>query len=201
MQSGTGNPEAPCENIVLIGFMGSGKSVVGRVLAHRLGWKFVDMDTLITGEAGKGIPAIFDEEGEAGFRAREREAITSLAGKTSLVVATGGGAPTDPDNLNKLRSLGPIVHLRAMPETILQRIGTGDNRPLLAGTHDGASRLARIRGLLDERNPAYASSDLTVETDERDVVRVATAILDDLEGTFLPARGGAPGEFEAGHGE
>ncbi len=193
MGSGTGKREAPCDNIVLTGFMGSGKSAVGRVLAQRLGWKFVDTDTLITDEAGKNIPAIFEEEGEEGFRAREREAITSLTGETRLVVATGGGAPAGTENLNKLRSLGPIIHLRALPETILERIGTGDDRPLLAGVRDREARLARIRALLDERNPAYARSDLAVETDERDVGGVATVILNDLDRTCPGARTGAGG--------
>ena len=193
MRSGTDKRAAPCDNIVLAGFMGSGKSAVGRVLAQRLGWKFVDTDILISDRAGKDIPAIFEEEGEEGFRAREREAISSLAGETCLVVATGGGAPTDPDSLNKLRSLGPIVHLRAMPKTILDRIGTGDDRPLLADVPDREERLARIRALLDERNPAYARSDLTVETDEMDVGGVAAAILDDLYRTSPGPRTGAGG--------
>lgn len=193
MRSGTDRREAPCDNIVLAGFMGSGKSAVGRALAQRLGWKFVDTDTLITDRAGKDIPAIFEEEGEEGFRAREREAITSLAGRTRLVVATGGGTPTDPDNLNNLRSLGPIVHLRAMPDTILKRIGAAGDRPLLAGASDRKERLARIRVLLDERNPAYARCDLTVETDKRDVGGVAAAILDDLDRTSPGARTGAEG--------
>jgi shikimate kinase len=193
MRSGTDKREVPCDNIVLAGFMGSGKSAVGRVLAGLLGWKFVDTDTLITEQAGKDIPAIFEEEGEEGFRARECEAITSLAGETRLVVATGGGAPTNPDNLNKLRSLGPIVHLSARPETILARIGSGEHRPLLAGAPGREERLARIRALLDERAPAYARTDLKVETDERDVEGVATAILKDLDRTSPGARTGAGG--------
>lgn len=193
MRSGTDKREASFDNIVLAGFMGSGKSAVGRVLAGLLGWKFVDTDTLITDRAGKGIPAIFEEEGEGGFRAREREAITSLTGETRLVVATGGGAPTDPDNLNKLRTLGPIVHLSATPDTILARIGAGEHRPLLAGSPDREERLARIRALLDERTPAYARSDLKVETDGRDVEGVAAAILKDLDRTSPGARTGAGG--------
>jgi shikimate kinase len=101
--------------MVLTGFMGTGKTAAGRVLSASLGFRFVDTDDLVRERAGMDIAVIFEREGEAGFRRREREAIASLAGREGLVIATGGGAVVDPENAAALRRLGPIVWLRARP--------------------------------------------------------------------------------------
>jgi shikimate kinase len=175
------DPGAPFRNVVLTGFMGTGKSTVGRALAMRLGWRFVDTDDLICEEAGNDIPGIFGREGEARFREREREAIASLAGGVSLVVATGGGALSDPGNVEALRSLGPLVQLRARPETILRRVGNGGDRPLLAAARGRRARLERIRALLAERETTYASSDLAVDTDRTDPAEAALEVLREIE--------------------
>ena len=165
------------DNVVITGFMGTGKSAVGRALARRLRLGFVDTDALVRERTGREIPAIFAEEGEAGFRERERQAIASLSGKTGLVVSTGGGAMMDPDNVALLRTLGPIVLLSASPETILGRVGGGEDRPMLDGAATPATRLARIRELLAVRQEAYALADGEVATDGLSIAAGADAIL------------------------
>jgi len=161
--------------------MGSGKTAAGKALAARLHWAFVDTDDLIRREAGSDIPAIFAREGEAGFRRREREAIARLAGRSGLVVATGGGAVADPENAAVLRGLGPLVWLRARPETILARVGGGEERPMLAGARGREAMLRRIGKLLAERAAAYAAAGLVVDTDGIGPEETARAILDGLE--------------------
>ena len=181
-------------NIVLTGFMGTGKSAAGKVLAKRLGWEFIDTDDLITRRAGKDIPAIFRDEGDGGFRDREREAISSLAGRSALVISTGGGAVTNPGNLPRLRSLGPVILLRAVPETVLRRVGKGKNRPLLAGAQGPAARLERIRDLLERRKKAYAAgSDAAVDTDGKTIGAVVTAILAEVDRLPRPKTEGPAG--------
>ncbi|HEY8368347.1 MAG TPA: shikimate kinase [Thermodesulfobacteriota bacterium] len=164
----------PDANIVLVGFMGAGKSAVGRSLARRLGRPFVDTDREVERRAGRTIPAIFAAEGEPAFRALEREAIAETAARRGLVVATGGGAPVDPANLAALRASGFVVYLAARPETLLARVGAGEGRPVLAGADDPA---VRVRELLERREPAYRQADLIVETDDLAVAAVATRVL------------------------
>lgn len=168
--------------------MGTGKSVVGRALARRLGYAFIDSDELVREQAGKDIPAIFTEEGEAGFRERESRAIASLKGRSRLVLSTGGGAMTDPANVAALRGLGPIVLLEASPKTILRRVGGGGDRPMLAGARTQELRLRRIRELLSARADAYALADTTVGTDRLGVSGTASAVIEALEN--LPTRRG-----------
>ena len=169
-------------NVVLTGFMGTGKSAAGRVLAASLGFGFVDTDDLVREGAGRDIPAIFGKEGEAGFRRREREAIASLADRTGLVIATGGGAVVDPENTAALRRLGPLVWLRARPETILARVGGAETRPMLAGARGREATRRRIEELLASREGAYATADLAVDTDGIGPEETARAILEALEG-------------------
>lgn len=149
--------------IMLTGFMGTGKSEVGRRLAQRLGRAFVDTDHLIEERAGKRVAAIFAEDGEPAFRALERAAVAEAAGRGGAVVAVGGGAVLDPENVRRLRASGILVHLTARPEVVLARVGDGGTRPLLAHDPEGA-----VRKLLAERGPAYAAAaDLTVDTSDR----------------------------------
>ncbi len=159
--------------IVLIGFMGTGKSVVGCRLAERLGLSFVDVDDAIEEAAGLPIPEIFASEGESGFRRRERDLIASLATRRDCVIATGGGAVLDPENVRNLRAGALTVCLQAEPTVILGRIGADAQRPLLQ-TPD---RLARIRELLEQRASAYAQADLTVETSGSDVEEIVDRIV------------------------
>lgn len=159
--------------IVLTGFMGTGKSVVGRRLAERLALPFVDLDDAIEATASMAIPEIFASEGESGFRRRERELIASVANHSDCVVATGGGAVLDPENVRTLRTGAILVCLVADPAVILQRLGADAHRPLLQ-TPD---RLARIRELLEQRGPAYAQADFSIETSGVDVEEIVERIV------------------------
>ncbi len=149
-------------NIVLIGFMGTGKSAVGRNLARRLDARHLDTDTEIEREAGRLIPQIFADEGEMAFRARETALLSSLTppelglGEPSLILSTGGGTPLREENAALLKQIGTIVWLRPAPEIILARVEKDlHERPLLAGhAHDP---LTRIKSLLAEREPRYAA--------------------------------------------
>jgi shikimate kinase len=154
-------------HIILAGFMGTGKTEVGRLLARTLGRPFVDTDALVESSAGRSVAAIFASEGEAAFRAREREAIARACNLAEAVVAVGGGALLDLESRRRLFAAGPVICLRATPEEILRRVGEARDRPLLngEGTASEAERLARIESLLAARAPAYALSTHTVDTD------------------------------------
>lgn len=141
------------DNIILTGFMGTGKSTTGRLLAGALGLGFVDTDEVIETRAGRTIAAIFHEEGETRFRDRERELAAELAGQRGLVIATGGRLMLDPVNAAALGQTGPVFCLTAPVEEIVRRAAAGEGqRPLLAGPDPEA----RIRVLLAERAPFYA---------------------------------------------
>ncbi len=166
--------------IVLTGFMGTGKSEVGRRLAKRLGRAFVDTDELVEARAGKSVATIFSDEGESRFRALERQAVADAAGRTGAVIALGGGAVLDPENLSRVRASGVLVCLTARPDAILARIGDVRQRPLLAS---GDPR-ANIERLLDERREAYGAADITVDSSDRNADEVVEEIrgqLDELE--------------------
>ncbi len=147
--------------IALIGFMGTGKSTVGSLLAAELGYEFQDLDELIASEAGSSIPEIFFREGEAGFRRRERDLLRRVYGGPGLVLATGGGVVLEQGNIDILRAAGPVVALTADLAAILSRAGQDGSRPLLA-TADPAAAAAR---LLSQRADLYrAAADLIVDT-------------------------------------
>src|SRR5436309_2631321 len=152
-------PVAGCANIVLVGFMGTGKSAVGERLAARRRCRFVDTDERIVAAAGRTIPEIFATEGEAGFRERETAILHSHAGAARIVLATGGGILGRDENLILLRALGPLVCLSARPEVILERTQPWQDRPLLAGADDP---LGTVESLLAQRATRYALADLTV---------------------------------------
>ncbi len=160
-------------NIVLTGFMATGKSSVGRRLAAMMGYEFLDLDSLIEAEAGLPIAQIFSLEGEPAFRAMESRMVERAAGQSRCVIATGGGAIVDARNLEALKRNGIVITLTATPETILSRIGGGDDRPMLRGGEPGD----RIRCLLEERAAAYAKADLTVETSNRTVDEVVDHLI------------------------
>jgi shikimate kinase len=153
--------------VVLTGFMGTGKTVVGRRLAAVLGWPFLDTDVLVEGAAGCSVAAIFAGEGEAAFRARERMAVAEACAAPAAVIAVGGGALLDPDNRRVLLAAGPVVCLRATPREILRRAGEARDRPLLNGdgTASEEERLRRIESLLAARAEVYALATHAVETD------------------------------------
>ncbi len=141
------------ENIVLTGFMGTGKSTVGRLLAQRLGYEFVDTDAVIEARHGP-IPTIFRDHGEARFRLIEQQVAAELGGRSRLVIATGGRMMLDPTNVSSLTANGRVFCLVATAEEILQRVTSDDtlsDRPLL----DVPDPRRRIRELLEERDPLY----------------------------------------------
>jgi shikimate kinase len=162
------------KTVWLVGMMGAGKSSVGSALAERLGLPFVDTDAEVESYAGMGVAEIFEREGEAGFRARELEAVESCAGRPA-VVALGGGALTQPEVRKRVARQGRVVYLRARAESLAARVGSAQERPLLRGL-DADGRLARLRELLQTREGDYESGALVVDTDGLDVVAVVDAV-------------------------
>lgn len=164
-------------NVVLTGFMGTGKTTVGRALADRLGREFVDTDRLIEERYGP-IPTIFAEHGEGAFRRYEREVASELADRRRLVIATGGRMMIDAANAQRLGATGDVVCLVASLDTILGRVdvdGAGATRPLLRGD----DVRTRVADLLAERTEAYRAF-LQVDTDGRTPDEVAVAIVEHL---------------------
>ena len=153
------------KNIVLIGFMGTGKTTIGKIASERLGLQFIDTDDLIIEREGEPIPKIFERLGEAGFREIETAVLRELAEdeEAGKVVATGGGIVTQAENLALLGRLGFVVWLSATVETIFERVSLNRDRPLLY-TPDP---MQTITDMLGEREKFYREvADLTVETDE-----------------------------------
>lgn len=177
--------EPPAAAIGITGFMGTGKTTVGRLVARRLGMQFVDTDELIEAEAGRSIPEIFQTLGEAHFRDLEAEALRAALSRPGRVISTGGGILLREENVRALRRAGPIVCLTASPETILERIGEDETRPLLQ-VQDPA---ARVRELLARREGCYARADRHIATDglaPEDVAeRVIAAIAEDPRARWL----------------
>lgn len=169
--------------IFLVGFMGSGKTTVGRILAARLGWAFVDLDALIVAAAGVSVPEIFVRDGEVGFRRREAAAVREAASMRHTVVATGGGAACREENLATMLGTGRVVALAVSAEEAVRRAGRTSGRPLL---DESANPLEAARGLLRARDPFYARAHVRIETDGRTPEDIAEAALTslglDLEG-------------------
>ena len=165
-------------NIVLTGFMGTGKTSTGRVVAERLGRPLLDLDERIAARAGKPIPRIFAEDGEPVFRRMEAEACLELSEGAGLVVAAGGGAVLTAENRAALLSGGTVICLEAAPETIAQRLRHAVDRPMLASPMLAAKELSeRIAELLAEREAAYASLPHHIDTTGMTVSQVADRIL------------------------
>jgi len=163
----------PSANIILAGFMGTGKSTVGRILADRLVRPLVDMDTVIEERAGRKISAIFAEDGEVRFRAMERDLVRELAGRVGLVVAAGGGAIVDPSNVREFERSGLLVCLTARPEMVLARVRDETHRPLL----ESGDKSRRIVELLEKRRGVYESIGFRVDTSDLSPEAAADAIL------------------------
>lgn len=183
------NPKIDARPIILTGFMGTGKSAVGSALAARLGRAFLDTDALIEAEAGKSIPEIFADEGEAAFRKLESEAIDRALREASAVIAVGGGAVCFPANFRKLDRGGRLVLLTADAATILARTARETHRPLLAGADKGE----KVRALLRAREKDYGRIPMKVKTDGKSVAAVSSEIAArlGLEGDALNVRLGA----------
>jgi shikimate kinase len=171
-------PDMKAGNIFLIGLMGAGKTTVGRLLARRLKLRFFDSDQEIERRCGVKIPVIFEIEGEAGFRSRERDVIAELTAERGVVLATGGGAVLAEDNRRHLSERGTVVYLNARPEDLYERVHHDRNRPLLAT----ADPLARLRELHGQRDALYRGvANLVIETADQSVQLLARELLDKLE--------------------
>lgn len=150
-------------NIVLCGFMGCGKTTVGKRLAALTGARFVDMDDYIEQQAGMTVSAIFEKFGEADFRRREREACRVLAQQSGLVIASGGGALTYPENVQALAATGCIVLIGVTPATVLKRLEGDTTRPLLAQP----DKQSAVQELFRRRLPLYrAAADVEVDGEQ-----------------------------------
>src|SRR5256714_13945098 len=167
-------------NVVLVGFMGSGKTTVGLELAARLGRPFIDVDDQIAGAAGRSIAEIFVEEGEGGFRQRESQYLQRALEEDDAVIAAGGGAPLPEDNWESMRSGNTVVALMTEPAETLGRLAGSNGRPLLQPDPPAA-----IASLLPQRLPRYLSADLVVRTDGRAPADVAARIAGRLPGSGL----------------
>lgn len=148
------------KNVYLVGLMGSGKTTIGRSLAKRLGFGFVDSDREIEARTGVSIPTIFEIEGEDGFRKREAQVIAEVSRQSGVVVATGGGAVLRPENRENFRSHGFVVYLNVPPQTLWERTRHDRNRPLL----QVADPLLKLKELFDQRDALYREvADLIVD--------------------------------------
>jgi shikimate kinase len=166
-------------NIALIGFMGTGKTAVGRLLAKKLGRKFIELDSVIEKRAGKSIPEIFVEDGEIAFRELEIKATKEVTRTKRTVIACGGGVVLNRINIDRLKEGAVIVYLTATPSVILKRTLREDGkRPLL----DVENPLETIRELLKFRKPLYErAADITVSTARLSVEAVADEIIEKLK--------------------
>ena len=177
-------------NVILVGFMGAGKSSVGRLLARRLGRCFVETDDMITAREGRSIPEIFAERGEAHFRALEEETVRLLALKSGDVIATGGGLCCRDGRPEALKALGAVVWLRGDFDTLYERARRAGERPMLAGRGRD-----EVEALYRAREPYYRQADVAVDTTglgpDQVVARLLVALRDRL----------APSAVSQGRGE
>jgi len=160
-------------NIVLTGFMGTGKSAVGKEISRRLSLRFIDIDHEIEKAEAMPIKDIFAKKGETYFREIETEMIRKFSAEKKVIIATGGGAVLREENLAALRENGTIFCLAARPETIHDRTGRNDDRPLLKGD----DRMRKIIELLSSRSLLYAQAGIIIDTDDKTPLQVADEII------------------------
>lgn len=170
------------KNIVLIGFMGTGKSSVGRLLARRLKRPFIDTDKKIEVECGMSIPEIFENHGEVFFRTKEKSVVAKVSRYTNAVISTGGGVVLAAENISRLRTNGVIITLSASADAILERTARRNNRPLL----NQPDRKQAIEKLLKERSSLYGAGDFIIDTTNNTPQEIVDTIVTFLrEGGYL----------------
>ena len=160
-------------NLALIGFMGTGKTSVGRLVAEQLRFDYVDTDDMIQTATGRTINDIFKTDGEPAFRTLEEKIVAEFVNRTKTVIATGGGSPTNPKNLASLKKHALVVCLWSSPEKIWERVKNQTHRPLL---HD-ADPQKKIRELLAAREPFYRQADVLLNTEQRSVREVTQQVV------------------------
>jgi shikimate kinase len=168
-------PERP---VILTGFMGSGKSSVGRILAKYLSWQFIDLDSEIVAASGRTINDIFSIDGEQVFRSMESNCLQRVLQGGLSVIATGGGAVVSAENRTLMRARAVVVNLNVSLPQVLQRLHGAVDRPLFSGD-DTANR---VKLLMDERKQFYADADIRIDTDGKSVEDVAAEILRFVKG-------------------
>ena len=161
------------QNLALIGFMGTGKSSVGRLAADSMHFTFLDTDQVIVARAGKSVDEIFQQDGEPAFREWERKIVEELAYRKRTVIATGGGLPANEANLASLKAHALVICLWASPETIWDRVRGHTHRPLL----NGPEPLVKLQQLLSVREPYYRQADVLVNTEQRSVREIAVQVV------------------------
>jgi shikimate kinase len=159
-------------NIVLVGFMGTGKTTIGRMLAKQMNWSFVDTDATIEQEQGVAVARLFETEGEPQFRRIETETLKRVLTASQQVIATGGGAVLAQENCNAMLQDGYVVALTADYTTIIRRVSGDQARPLLKG-----DLTERVTSLLDQRKNAYDFADLKLDTSKQSVEQIIESIL------------------------
>jgi shikimate kinase len=165
------------KNIVLTGFMGAGKTAVGKELAQILGMKLIDVDTEIEKSEKMTINKIFSQFGEPRFREIETGMIQQIAAGKNLIISTGGGAVLKQENMDILREDGVIVCLKASPETILRRTSASNDRPLLKVENP----LEKINQLLTFRKPFYEKADIMIDTENKTPLQIAEEIIEKIK--------------------
>jgi shikimate kinase len=166
------------KNIVLVGFMGTGKTAVARKLSAELGMKYISVDDIVETRERRTIKDIFDRDGEAYFRKIEKEVVLEISGRPAQVIDPGGGVVLDEENMKNLKKNGVVVCLWAEPETIRQRTGRDARRPLL----NVKDPMGKIKELLEYRRPFYVKADIHIETDGVSISRVVEKIKKAIDG-------------------
>jgi shikimate kinase len=164
------------KNIYIVGFMGTGKTVVGRALARKLKAPFADLDSIIEEKEKMSIPQIFQDRGEAYFRSVEKRELLEVSSKQGSVVSCGGGIVLDAQNRDLIKNTGISVCLRAQANDILKRIGSTTHRPLL----HGGDPLEKIQELLSDRDKYYSQADIAVDTSDLSIEEIAETIFQKL---------------------
>jgi shikimate kinase len=169
-------------NIYILGFMGCGKSSVGKLLARRLDWSYLDTDACIVQVSGKSIPSIFQAQGEREFRRLESAVIDRVTKLERHVISLGGGSVLNPKNWALISASGVTICLDFPVRILAQRLAGDEDRPLLQGTKD-RDRMQRLTGLLEQRNPIYHKADLVLRYDREETTpNIVNDVMDYLKG-------------------